>query len=85
MNSHDDPNEYGVAQYCVPALTFIAQDRWIQTGEANGVWGEGGVGLSAKELAVIGGILSQYHNASRASVHPCLCVFVGRIVLMHSI
>ncbi|XP_033763631.1 uncharacterized protein LOC117344863 isoform X3 [Pecten maximus] len=33
MNSHEDPNEYGVAQYCVPALTFIAQDRWIETEE----------------------------------------------------
>lgn len=33
MNSNDDPNEFGVAQYCVPALTFIAQDRWIETEE----------------------------------------------------
>ncbi|XP_021358965.1 uncharacterized protein LOC110454007 isoform X2 [Mizuhopecten yessoensis] len=33
MNSLDDPNDYGVAQYCVPALTFIAQDRWIETEE----------------------------------------------------
>ncbi|XP_060065807.1 uncharacterized protein LOC132546127 [Ylistrum balloti] len=33
MNSNEDPNEYGVAQYCVPALTFIAQDRWIEKEE----------------------------------------------------
>ncbi|XP_069122481.1 uncharacterized protein [Argopecten irradians] len=33
MNSNDDPNKFGVAQYCVPALTFIAQDRWIETEE----------------------------------------------------
>ncbi|KAJ8321201.1 hypothetical protein KUTeg_001243 [Tegillarca granosa] len=28
MNS-SDPDEYSVAQYCVPAVTYIAQEQWI--------------------------------------------------------
>ena len=27
-----DPDQYGVCQYCVPALTFIAQNQWTETG-----------------------------------------------------
>lgn len=33
MNSKDNPDQYGVAQYCVPALTYIAQDKWITKGK----------------------------------------------------
>ncbi|KAK3088094.1 hypothetical protein FSP39_014597 [Pinctada imbricata] len=29
MNSKD-PDQFGVAQWCVPAVTYIAQDNWIQ-------------------------------------------------------
>ena len=27
-----EPDEYGVAQYCVPALMYIAQDEWTSPG-----------------------------------------------------
>ena len=26
------PDEFGVAQYCVPAVAYIAQDKWIAKG-----------------------------------------------------
>ena len=27
-----EPDEYGVAQYCIPALMYIAQDEWTAPG-----------------------------------------------------
>ena len=27
-----EPEEYGVAQYCVPALVLVAKDEWIHKG-----------------------------------------------------
>ena len=26
----DDPDNYNIAQYCVPAVTYIAQDEWLR-------------------------------------------------------
>ncbi|XP_030852962.1 uncharacterized protein LOC105439659 [Strongylocentrotus purpuratus] len=29
-----DPNKFGVAQYCIPAAMYIAQDKWTHTDES---------------------------------------------------
>ncbi|XP_045188276.2 uncharacterized protein LOC123546141 isoform X3 [Mercenaria mercenaria] len=31
LSNSFDPDSHGVAQYCVPALTYIAQNRWTET------------------------------------------------------
>ena len=33
MSNCYQPEEFGVAQYCVPALTYIALDKWTHTGK----------------------------------------------------
>ena len=35
MCNCDQPDEYSVAQYCVPALCYIAQDQYTQKGESH--------------------------------------------------
>jgi len=32
LSNSSDPDNMGVAQYCVPALTYIAQQQWTETG-----------------------------------------------------
>lgn len=31
FSNSKDPENYGVCQYCVPALTYIAQNDWTET------------------------------------------------------
>ncbi|CAG2209193.1 unnamed protein product [Mytilus edulis] len=33
MSNSTNPDQYGVAQYCVPAVMYIAQDKWINKDE----------------------------------------------------
>ena len=33
MSNCYEPEKFGVAQYCVPALTYIAKDKWTHTGK----------------------------------------------------
>ena len=35
FSNSKDPENYGVCQYCVPALTYIAQNDWTETGKIN--------------------------------------------------
>ena len=32
MVNCSDPNEVGVAQYCIPAVVYVAQDKWTHKG-----------------------------------------------------
>ena len=33
MSNSTSPDQYGVAQYCVPAIMYIAQDKWLNKGK----------------------------------------------------
>ncbi|XP_076090634.1 uncharacterized protein LOC143062752 isoform X2 [Mytilus galloprovincialis] len=33
MSNSTNPDQYGIAQYCVPAVMYIAQDKWINKDE----------------------------------------------------
>ena len=35
MCNCDEPDDYGVAQYCVPALVYVAQDNYTHKGMVN--------------------------------------------------
>lgn len=37
MCNSNDPDHYGIAQYCVPAVTYIAQNDWIKDGTEAGI------------------------------------------------
>ncbi len=34
MLNCEDPDRHGIAQYCVPAVVYVAQDTWIHRGQS---------------------------------------------------
>jgi hypothetical protein len=49
-----NPDKHGVAQHCVPAVVYVAQDDWVASGKCLFYeWGEGGmaeIGVGKPEL-----------------------------------
>lgn len=39
MSNCRDPDQHGVAQYCVPAVLYVAQQQWVEPGRLQGLTG----------------------------------------------